>query len=150
MDVWRAGAPRIDILGVDAYGEFAEPYAKYNRSGNPLFVPESRGGPEGAARVLYAFGRHDAIGFSSSGIDGPMTPDNDLMSSYDLIAQLAPLIAEHQGKGTMSAVLLRGRPTRLRKSRWGITRWRSRSWVPGPYLGNHHRRKTNRPRRQFS
>jgi hypothetical protein len=108
LDVWRAAAPRIDILGVDAYGEFAEPYAKYNRSGNPLFIPESRGGPEGAARVLYAFGRHDAIGFSSSGIDGPMTPDNDLMSSYDLIAQLAPLIAEHQGKGTMSAVLLRG------------------------------------------
>jgi hypothetical protein len=108
MDVWRAGAPRIDVFGVDAYGEFVVPYAKYNRSGNPLFVPESRGGPEGAARALYAFGRHDAIGFSSSGIDGPMSPDSDLMSSYDLIAQLAPLIAEHQGKGTMSAVLLRG------------------------------------------
>jgi hypothetical protein len=28
------------------------------------------------------------------------------MGSYDLIAQLAPLIAEHQGNGTMSAVLL--------------------------------------------
>jgi hypothetical protein len=109
MDVWRVGAPRIDILGVDAYSEFAAPYAKYNRSGNPLFVPESRGGAEGAARVLYAFGHHDAIGFSSSGIDGPTTPDDDLMSGYDLVAQLAPLIAEHQGNGTMSAVVLRGR-----------------------------------------
>jgi hypothetical protein len=108
MDVWRAGAPRIDVFGVDAYDDFAEPYARYNQSGNPLFIPESRGGPEGAARVLYAVGRHDAIGFSSSGIDGPTTPDDDLMSSYDLIAQLAPLIAKHQGNGTMSAVLLRG------------------------------------------
>jgi hypothetical protein len=34
------------------------------------------------------------------------TPDNDLIGSYDLIAQLAPLISKHQGDGTMSAVLL--------------------------------------------
>jgi hypothetical protein len=109
MDVWRAGAPQIDMLSPDAYGGFVEFCAKYDRSGNPLFVPESRGGSEGAARVLYAFGRHDAVGFSSMGIDRPMTPDKDLIGSYDLIAQLAPLIAEHQGKGTMSAVLLRAK-----------------------------------------
>src|SRR5208283_1903668 len=52
MDVWRAGAPRIDMLSPDAYGGFVEFCAKYARSGNPLFVPESRGGSEGAARVL--------------------------------------------------------------------------------------------------
>jgi hypothetical protein len=106
MDVWRAGAPRIDMLSPDAYTEFAEFCAKYARSGNPLFIPESRGGAEGAANVLYAFGRHDAIGFSPMGVDWPTTLDNDLISSYDLITQLAPLIAEHQGKGTMSAVVL--------------------------------------------
>ena len=58
------------------------------------------------ARVLYAFGRHDAIGFSPMGIDRPATPDIDLTSGYDVISQLAPLISEHQGNGTMSAVLL--------------------------------------------
>jgi hypothetical protein len=44
------------------------------------------------------------------GLEDPRIPhpDNDLIGSFDLIAQLAPLIAEHQGKGTMSAVLLRG------------------------------------------
>ena len=44
------------------------------------------------------------------GLEDPRIPhpDNDLIASFDLIAQLAPLIAEHQGNGTMSAVLLRG------------------------------------------
>src|SRR5208337_2340209 len=32
--------------------------------------------------------------------------DNDLTDSYDLITQLTPLILEHQGTGTMSAILL--------------------------------------------
>jgi len=58
------------------------------------------------ARTLYAFGRHDAIGLSLMGVERSATPDNDLISCYDLITQLAPLISEHQGKGTMSAVLI--------------------------------------------
>jgi hypothetical protein len=39
-------------------------------------------------------------------VDRLTTPDTDLIGSYDLIAQLTPLIVEHQGNGTMSAVLL--------------------------------------------
>jgi hypothetical protein len=109
MDIWRAGAPLIDILGVDVYGfDFAMMCARYTQSGNPLFIPETVGGLEGAARVLYAFGRHDGIAFSpmNGGIDRRTTPDADLIGGYDLITQLAPLIMQHQGKGTMSAVLL--------------------------------------------
>ena len=111
MDVWRAGGPRIDILSPDAYSDrdFVAWCERYSRSGNPLFIPENMGGPDGAARVLYIFGRHDAIGWTVMGLEDPRIPhpDNDLIGSYDLIAQMAPLIAEHQGKGTMSAVLLR-------------------------------------------
>jgi hypothetical protein len=109
MDVWRAGAPRIDLFGVDVYGfDFVMMCGRFTQSGNPLLIPETVGGLEGAARVLYAFGRHDAICFSpmNGGIDRRTTPDYDLISGYDLITQLTPLILEHQGKGTMSAVLL--------------------------------------------
>jgi len=107
MDVWKAGAPQIDVLAPDAYGNFTAFCAKYSRPGNPLFIPESLNGAVGAARVLYAFGRHDAIGFSAMGaVERSSTPDTDLIASYDLIEQLAPLISEHQGNGTMSAVLL--------------------------------------------
>jgi hypothetical protein len=112
MDVWKAGAPQIDMLSPDAYSDrdFVAFCAKYAQSGNPLFIPENMGGTDGAARVLYVFGRHDAIGWTVMGLEDPRIPhpDNDLIGSFDLIAQLAPLIAEHQGKGTMSAVLLRG------------------------------------------
>jgi hypothetical protein len=107
MDVWKAAAPRIDMLSPDAYGNFTEFCGKYNRPGNPLFIPESLNGAVGAARVLYAFGHDDAVGFSAMGaVERSNDPDTDLIGSYDLIAQLAPLISKHQGDGTMSAVLL--------------------------------------------
>ena len=58
--------------------------ARYTQSGNPLFIPETRGWAGWArARVLYAFGRHDAIGFSPMGIDRPAAPDIELTSGYD-------------------------------------------------------------------
>jgi hypothetical protein len=97
------------MLSPDIYSENDYPAfcARYTRPGNPLFIPETRSGPGAAARALYAFGRHDAIGVSPMGIDRYPQPDNDLADNYDLLTQLAPLMAEHQGKGTMSAVLLR-------------------------------------------
>jgi hypothetical protein len=108
FDVWRAGAPRIDMYSPDNAKNFVVMLEKYTQSGNPLFIPEESPGVEGAARSLYAFGRHDAICYSrmSGGVDRLETPDKDLIGSYDLIAQLTPLILEHQGNGTMSAVLL--------------------------------------------
>jgi len=105
-DVWRAGAPGIDIFSPDCSTRFAEFAAKYNQSGNPLFIPETRAGVAGAARALYAFGHHDAIGISPFGIDTTVGKDPDYLHIYDLLSGLAPLILEHQGKGTMSAVLL--------------------------------------------
>src|SRR5271157_2899484 len=61
MDVWKAGAPKIDILSPDIYGDgnFMAFCARYTQSGNPLFIPETGHGATIAARALYAFGRHD-------------------------------------------------------------------------------------------
>ena len=109
MDVWRAGAPGIDIYSPDNATDFVVFCAKYTQSGNPLFIPEEESGPEGAARALYAFGHHDAIGFSRmrGGVERRPAPDTALIDMYGLILQLQPLILEHQGDGTMSAVFLR-------------------------------------------
>jgi hypothetical protein len=111
MDIWKAGGPQIDMLSPDSYSdrEFAAFCAKFDQPGNPLFVPENMGGPDGAARILYIFGRHNTIGWTVMGIEDPKLthPDLDLIGSTDLIRQLAPLISAHQGNGTMSAVLLR-------------------------------------------
>jgi hypothetical protein len=107
-NIWRAGAPAIDILAPDLYvPEFAETCARYTRNENPLFIPETRGGIAGAADVLYAVGQHNAIGFSPFGIDS-LAPTNTepLAQSYAVLSQLAPLIFENQGRGKMAGVLV--------------------------------------------
>ncbi|MGA9627727.1 MAG: DUF5597 domain-containing protein, partial [Bryobacteraceae bacterium] len=106
MDVWRAGAPRIDLLAADIYSpDFAGFCARYAQSGNPLFIAETGGGQDLQGKALYVFGRHDALGFSPFGIDSMVGKDPDVFG-YDLLSQLTPLILKHQGDGTMSAVLL--------------------------------------------
>ena len=106
MDIWRAGAPQIDFLSPDIYfPNFAEWCRKYQRSGNPLFIPEALSAPS-AVNALYAIGQHDAIGFSPFSVDSLENPEQTpLARSYEMLAQLAPLILEHQGNGTMIGLL---------------------------------------------
>ncbi len=108
MDIWRAGGTAIDFLSPDIYfPNFAEWCAKYHRSGNPLFIPEAGRGAESAANVFYVFGQHDAMGFCPFSIESTDDPANEpLAKSYAVLSQLAPLILENQGKGTMAGVLL--------------------------------------------
>jgi hypothetical protein len=106
MDVWRAGGPQIDFMSPDIYSQpdFIPFCAKYTQSGNPLFIPETRYDMD--AKMLYVFGRHDAIGLTLMGVERATTPDEQLLTGCEMITQLAPLIAKHQGDGSMSAVML--------------------------------------------
>jgi hypothetical protein len=106
-DVWRAGAPQIDFLSPDIYfPNFAEWARKYQRAGNPLFIPEVAPGPLNSVQVLYVLGQHDAIGFSPFSIESVDEPVSKLLTAgYDLVEQLTPLILEHQGKGEMAGLL---------------------------------------------
>ncbi|HEY7089730.1 MAG TPA: DUF5597 domain-containing protein [Tepidisphaeraceae bacterium] len=108
-DVWRAGAPHIDILAPDLYlPEFTDLAARYSRAGNTLFVPEARAGTIGAAQTFYAIGQHAAIGYSPFAIEErELDPENGPMAqAYDVLSQLSPLILEHQTDGAIGAVLL--------------------------------------------
>lgn len=115
MDVWRAGAPKIDFLSPDIYfPNFAEWTSRFHRSGNPLFIPEAMPSPLASINALYAIGQHDAIGFSPFSIDSlDEETSNSLAQSYQLLAQLAPLILDHQGKGVMAGLLPEGIEQRL-------------------------------------
>jgi hypothetical protein len=60
-------------------------------------------------QALYVFGQHDAIGFSPFSIESVEGTAGDLLAAgYDTVAQLTPLIVEHQGKGTMAGLLREG------------------------------------------
>jgi beta-galactosidase GanA len=110
LDVWRAAAPQVDFLSPDIYfPNFIEWTRRYQVSGNPLFIPEVQLGLLNAVQALYVFGRHDAIGFSPFSIESAEgATGTTLTAGYDLVEQLTPLIAEHQGKGEMAGLLAEG------------------------------------------
>ena len=106
-DVWRAGAPAIDILAPDLYltNYMTEVCTRFTRGGNPLFIPETNTGAVAPANVLYAVAQFNAIGFSPFLIERQASATSDLAATYGLLANMAPLILAHQGKGTMGAAL---------------------------------------------
>jgi len=110
MDIWRAGAPKIDFLSPDIYFQnFSEWARRYQRSGNPLFIPEAMPGPVDSVNALYAVGQHDAIGFSPFSIDSlDEETTAAVTASYDLLTQLTPLVLANQGKGLMAGLLPEG------------------------------------------
>lgn len=124
MDIYRVAAPHLDFISPDIYFEnFALWAGKYQREGNPVFVPEARGGEIGAANAYYAFGQLSAIGFSPFDIDGDMTIKDVKIGetrqwmtiAYSELAHLAPLILEKQGTPDLGAVVLEGEAQRAGK-----------------------------------
>ena len=108
LDIWRAAAPSIDFIAPDIYfDEFKWICDEFTRSGNPLFIPETRGGEVGAARAFFAFGEHGAGCFAPFGIDNPRYMENDpLDDCYSVLSNMSESILENQGKGTMRGILV--------------------------------------------
>lgn len=107
VDVWRAAAPAVDFIAPDVYfPNFAEWVGRYASTGGPLFVPEARHSPQSPVDALYAVGAHGAIGYSPFAIESADSANAaQLGRGYDLLAQLAPVIVAHQGRGTIAGVM---------------------------------------------
>ena len=107
MDVWRAAAPKIDFLAPDIYfPNVADWTRKYDRSGNPLFIPEIQFNQYSSVNAFYATGAHDAMGFSPFAIEnGDEGVTEQIRQTYDVLRQLEPVIMENQGKGRMAGLL---------------------------------------------
>ena len=107
FDVWKVAAPAIDFLAPDLYFKnFAEWVNKYDRPGNPLFVPEASNA-QSMTNAFYAIGQLNAMGYSPFSIESLDHPENNQVAqAYDILRQLTPLILANQGKGTMAGVLL--------------------------------------------
>jgi hypothetical protein len=101
LNVWRAGAPSIDLLAPDIYlDDFKRVCAQYTLAGNPLFIPETNPDVRSAANVYYALGQYNAICFAPFAIDGFKEGEaKALGESYGSLAGFLPFWAKHSGKG---------------------------------------------------
>ena len=108
MDIWRAGAPSIDILSPDFYNPSFKYYSDlYLHNNNPFFIPEIRSEPNNAAKVFLAIGHYNGIGFSPFSIESvPDTYGEPIGKSYQLLEQLAPIISSFQLDGKTEGILL--------------------------------------------
>ena len=115
IDFWHEGAPSIDLLAPDIYdtgfkswcAQYAMPLrpqdGERSTSGrllptgrknvkNRLFIPESRCCENSGVRALYAFGEHQAIGFSPFAIDQASPKETESVSrAYSLLRQVFKL-----------------------------------------------------------
>jgi hypothetical protein len=104
-DIWRAGAPDMDILAPDIHIEYFDDVCeRYLRGGNPLFIPETS---TNAPNALMAVGKYNSIGFSPFGVDSTRPIPPELATTYGILNQLAPLILAHQGTDSITAVRMR-------------------------------------------
>jgi hypothetical protein len=111
IDFWHEGAPSIDLLAPDIYdtgfkswcAQYAMPLRPQDgqRTGNGtpgiggniknrLFIPESRCCENSGVRALYAFGEHQALGFSPFAIDQASPEDTESVTkAYSLLRQVS-------------------------------------------------------------
>ena len=101
-DIWKAGAPSIDILAPDIYdtgfkswaSQYAIPLRPQDggKVKNRLFIPESRCCENSGVRALYAFGEHQALGFSPFAIDQASPKETESVTqAYNLLRQISNL-----------------------------------------------------------
>ncbi|TCP35149.1 DUF5597 domain-containing protein [Sphingomonas sp. BK235] len=105
IDVWKAGAPSIDLLAPDIYfPNFTRIVDRYKRADNPLFIPEAHNAdnPIVPANAFYAIGEHDAIGFGPFSIDSIDEAPGRLKDAYAVLDQLRPHILAAQGTDRMA------------------------------------------------
>ena len=104
MDIYKAAAPKIDVVSPNIYLEnYQEIYEMYYRKNdNPLLVPESS---LDAARAFVAFAEFDAICFSPFGIEDA-AGDILYSESNRVLNELLSVISKYQGTGKMKGIHL--------------------------------------------
>lgn len=125
-DIWRAAAPHIDILSPDIYlADYPGILAMYSRSGNPVFVPESKAGMTGAASAVWTFA-HGGIAYSPFGLDANLeNPSNEpLYACYRALGSISDKILEAQAEGRIAAAWLKGSDPEVLEQEFVLGDWK--------------------------
>jgi hypothetical protein len=111
LDVWKAGAPHVDLLAPDFYQpRVQEISALYARPDNPLLVPEIALSPHYAAFAFPILARFDGLGVAPFGVEANAEDDTaagltEYARVYAVLKPLLPLVARHQGTGKLHAIV---------------------------------------------
>ncbi|WP_334319671.1 DUF5597 domain-containing protein [Termitidicoccus mucosus] len=105
FDIWKAGGPDIDLIGLDAYFPNYVYWAdQFKRPDNPVFVPEANraGRTDAGGNAFYTLGELEGIGFAPFHIETLPNPSTHaLTDAFRVLHQIAPIILAHQGRGTI-------------------------------------------------
>jgi len=117
MDIWKAGAPKIDLLAADIYAFYKMRCEEFSREDNPLFVSEScalwLGDRWSApAKAFYTIAEKQGIGFSPFGNDHEhYEPDHPIGVAYAALENLTPMIVKHFGTENLRGFFKEGDET---------------------------------------
>ena len=117
MDIWKAGAPMIDLLAADIYAFYKMRCDEFSRADNPLFVSEScalwLGDRWSApAKAFYTIAEKQGIGFSPFGNDHEhYDADHPIGVAYAALENLKPVIVKHFGTENLRGFFKEGEET---------------------------------------
>ena len=109
LDIWKKGAPELDLLCPDIYDPEASAYnriaGRYARPDNALFVPESPAtGEPNSLHAIRAVAEYGAIGICGFGAESALDNDGNLTeAAYPMsvtmktLMNAAPLILKYRG-----------------------------------------------------
>lgn len=116
LDIWKAGAPELDLLCPDIYNQNRREYmricSRYDRADNALFIPESPiFGKANAMNVLLAAADYGAVGICCFGAESALDEKGELMEdcrdmalSMKTLAAMAPLLIRYRKSGNVHAI----------------------------------------------
>jgi beta-galactosidase GanA len=107
-DVWKAGAPAIDIFAPDFYNpDFKHWCDLYTRSSEPLLIPEIRFENGIDAQAFFAFGNYNCLAFSPFSIESTEHPETEAIGkAYNVLQQVSHLVTKYQPANAVRGFLL--------------------------------------------
>lgn len=142
LDLWKASAPHIDLIGTDIYStdydEFTKVVNQYTRPDNPPWVSET-GYDTGNAPFFFDVLARGGIGFSVFGVDHDEdTPTRRAATAaharnFELVGDIQRQVAQAAFDGRLlSAVEQRGRPLQV----LDLGTWQARVLFGAPHWGD--------------
>ncbi len=110
LDIWKAAAPSIDVIGPDIYmydtASIRRTLEQYSRPDNALFVPETANKPDSARYFFDIVGRR-AIGYTPFGMDFTGYANHPLGAAKVDAATIEPFALNYQIVGPMAGEIAR-------------------------------------------